>query len=151
RERLADGQTRRRHRRHGGRATAAKSHRASDRRARDWCRDAGQRCVDDSRSEDDGARDPPPAEPKVVTVPPPKKEIAPVPNVTASPIRIVARHGDHGTYTRLAIDWPSKIGYRVTREGDRTAITFTAPANIDLGPARKDLPQELVQIAAIND
>ncbi len=63
----------------------------------------------------------------------------------------MARHGDHGTFTRLAIDWPGKISYRVTREGDRIAVTFTAPANIDLGPAREDLPKELVQIASVND
>ena len=80
-----------------------------------------------------------------------KTEPAPVPNVTASPTRIVARHGDHGTFTRLAIDWPSTIGYRIAREGDRIAVIFTAAANIDLGPAGADLPQQLVQIAAVND
>ncbi|HET6156809.1 MAG TPA: hypothetical protein VFE34_00555 [Dongiaceae bacterium] len=96
--------------------------------------------------------EPPRAEPpKAETPPPGQKELSPIPNVTASPIKIVARHGDHGTYTRLAIDWPSKIGYRVTREGDQIAVTFTAPANIDLAPARQNLPKQLVQIAAAND
>lgn len=82
---------------------------------------------------------------------PPKEELSPVPNVTAAPPKIVARQGDHGTFTRLAIDWPSKTGYRITREGDRIAVTFTAPADIDLGPARARLPRELIQIAALND
>jgi hypothetical protein len=97
-------------------------------------------------------KEPPKAEaPKTEAPAAAKKEISPIPNVKASPTRIVARHGDHGTYVRLAIDWPGKIAYRITREGDRIAVAFTAPANIDLGPAREDLPKELVQIAAVND
>ncbi|HEY3148360.1 MAG TPA: hypothetical protein VGJ75_18530, partial [Dongiaceae bacterium] len=95
---------------------------------------------------------PPNAEPPKTEAPAAgDKELAPIPNVTAAPTRIVARHGDHGTYVRLAIDWPGKIGYRISREGDRIAVTFTAPAAIDLGPARADLPKELVQIDAVND
>jgi len=89
--------------------------------------------------------------PKTEAPAPAKKEPAPIPNVTASPARIVARHGDHGTFVRLAIDWRGKIDYHITREGDRIAVTFTSPAQIDLRPAAEDLPKELAQIVAVND
>jgi hypothetical protein len=90
-------------------------------------------------------------QPKIEPAPTGDKELAPIPNVTAEPARIVVRHGNHGTYVRLAIDWPGKIAYRISRDGDLVAVTFTAPANIDLGPARVDLPKELVQIEAVSD
>ncbi|MGH6892833.1 MAG: hypothetical protein ACREEP_11295, partial [Dongiaceae bacterium] len=75
--------------------------------------------------------EPPKAEGLKVEAPPPKapesgtNELAPVPNVIAAPPKIVARHGDHGTFMRLAIDWPTKTEYRITRDGDRIAVTFT--------------------------
>lgn len=80
-----------------------------------------------------------------------KTQPAPAASAAASPPAIVARHGEHGTFMRLAIDWPSRIGYRVHREGDRIEVAFTAPANIDLRRARRALPKELAQIAAVND
>ena len=51
---------------------------------------------------------------------------------------------------RVAIDWPSTIGYRVSRDGDRIEVAFTRPANIDLKRARADLPKDLLQIEAVN-
>ena len=80
-----------------------------------------------------------------------KQEVAPVPNVTGAPPRIVARHGDHGTYVRLAVDWRSKINYRITRENGRIAVNFSAPAEIDLSTVERDLPKDLAQVAATND
>ncbi len=68
----------------------------------------------------------------------------------AKPSRIVTRQGDHGTFVRLAVDWPSKIGYDVRRDGDRIEIAFTRPGDIDLKRARAVLPKELVQIEAVN-
>jgi hypothetical protein len=64
---------------------------------------------------------------------------------------IVARHGDHGTFLRVAIDWPSKIGYRLSRDGERVEITFTQPGDIDLNRVQRNLPKDLVRIAAVND
>jgi hypothetical protein len=64
---------------------------------------------------------------------------------------IVARHGDHGTFLRVAIDWPSKVGYRLSREGERIEVTFTQPGDIDLSRVQRNLPKDLVRIAAIND
>jgi hypothetical protein len=100
------------------------------------------------KTEPPKAEAPQPETPRIIAPGSSKKDPAPAP---AGPARIVARHGDHRTFTRLAIDWPGTIGYRVTREGDRIAVTFTKPATIDLGPARVDLPKELAQVAAVND
>ena len=63
---------------------------------------------------------------------------------------MVARHGDHGTFVRVAIDWPSTIGYRVSRDGDRIEVAFTRPGAIDLKRARADLPKDLLQIEAVD-
>lgn len=91
------------------------------------------------------------AEPRIIKPGSGTMERAPAANAAALPPRIAARYGDHGTFMRLAVDWPSRINYRVDREGDRIEVTFTAPANIDLARARKALPAELVQMAAVND
>jgi hypothetical protein len=47
----------------------------------------------------------------------------------------------------VAIDWPSTIGYRVSRDGDRIEVAFTRPANIDQAGAAV---AELLQIEAVN-
>lgn len=96
------------------------------------------------------AEAPKPQEPRIIRPGPGNQYLVPVPNVTESPARIVVRHGNHGTFTRLAIDWPGPIAYRVARQGDRIEVVFTASADIDVGPARRDLPKELAQIAATN-
>lgn len=102
---------------------------------------------------------PKPAAPKVAEAPkaeqpriikPGSNTAQPAAAVPAKPGRIVARHGDHGTFLRLAIDWPSKIGYRVNRDGDRFEIAFTQPGDIDLKRVRASLPKELAQIEAVN-
>ncbi|WP_162917122.1 hypothetical protein [Dongia deserti] len=92
---------------------------------------------------------PPAQEPGIIK--PGVGKTGPAATSTGLPPKIIARHGDHGTFVRLAIDWPSRIGYRVIREGDRIEVAFTAPADIDLARARKTLPTELAQIAAVND
>jgi hypothetical protein len=94
---------------------------------------------------------PAPATPRIIKPGSSKTETTPTAKAAPSPGRIVVRHGDHGTFMRLAIDWPSKISYRVARSGDRIEIAFTAPGDIDLKRAREDLPKDLVQVAAVND
>jgi hypothetical protein len=94
---------------------------------------------------------PKPGEPRIIK-PGSGTTTSPTPaNAAGAPPKIVARHGEHGTFMRLAIDWPSRIGYHVERDGDRIEVAFTAPGNIDLARARRDLPKELAQIAAVND
>ena len=63
---------------------------------------------------------------------------------------MVTRHGDHGTFVRVAIDWPSRIDYRVNRDGDRIEVAFSRPGAIDLKRARADLPKDLLQIEAVD-
>src|SRR4030095_14406237 len=63
---------------------------------------------------------------------PKSNDVPPAIAAAVKPGSIVTRHGDHGTFLRLAIDWPSKIGYQVSRDGDRIEIAFTPPGHIDL-------------------
>ncbi|HJT13144.1 MAG TPA: hypothetical protein VJ790_11050, partial [Dongiaceae bacterium] len=88
--------------------------------------------------------------PKIIAAPKPEEPRIIKPGATSTPRKVVTRHGDHGTFVRVAIDWPSTIGYRVSREGDRIEVAFTRPGNIDLKRARAALPKELVQIEAVD-
>ncbi|HJR21388.1 MAG TPA: hypothetical protein VJ822_07190, partial [Dongiaceae bacterium] len=82
---------------------------------------------------------PKPDEPRIIK--PGAKDPPASPGATSTPSKVVTRHGDHGTFVRVAIDWPSTIGYRVSREGDRIEVAFTRPGNIDLKRARAALPK----------
>src|SRR5688572_19326042 len=88
---------------------------------------------------------PKPEEPRII-----KPGAKGTPGATTTPGKVVARHGDHGTFVRVAIDWPSTIGYRVSREGERIEVAFTRPGAIDLKRARADLPKDLLQIEAVD-
>ena len=91
---------------------------------------------------------PKPEEPRIIK--PGAKDTPASPGPISTPGKVVTRHGDHGTFVRVAVDWPSTIGYRVSREGDRIEVAFTRPGNIDLKRARAALPKELVQIEAVD-
>jgi hypothetical protein len=62
--------------------------------------------ADEAASFETGAGQATEPETPTAQLPAAKTELAPIPNVTAAPTRIVARHGNHGTFVRLAIDWP---------------------------------------------
>src|SRR5262245_19619097 len=74
--------------------------------------------------------------PKVTAVPKPEEPRIIKPGAKdkpgTTPGKIVTRHGDHGTFVRIAIDWPSSIGYRVSRDGERIEVAFSRPGAIDL-------------------
>src|SRR5687767_1445382 len=91
---------------------------------------------------------PKPDEPRIIK--PGAKGTPATPGTTATPGKVVTRHGDHGTFVRVAIDWPSVIGYRVSRDGDRIEVAFSRPGAIDLKRARADLPKDLLQIEAVD-
>jgi hypothetical protein len=91
---------------------------------------------------------PKPEEPRIIK--PGAKATPTTPGATTTPGKVVARHGDHGTFVRVAIDWPSRIDYRVSRDGDRIEVAFSRPGAIDLKRARADLPKELLQIEAVD-
>jgi hypothetical protein len=91
---------------------------------------------------------PKPEEPRIIK--PGAKATSTTPGATTTPGKVVARHGDHGTFVRVAIDWPSTIGYRVSRDGDQIEVAFSRPGAIDLKRARADLPKDLLQIEAVD-
>ena len=91
---------------------------------------------------------PKPEEPRIIK--PGAKGTPTTPGATTTPGKVVARHGDHGTFVRVAIDWPSRIDYRVSRDGDRIEVAFSRPGVIDLKRARADLPKDLLQIDAVD-
>ncbi|MBA4098249.1 MAG: hypothetical protein C0484_15980 [Rhodospirillum sp.] len=91
---------------------------------------------------------PKPEEPRIIK--PGAKATPTTPGATPAPGKVVTRHGDHGTFVRVAIDWPSRIDYRVNSDGDRIEVAFSRPGAIDLKRARADLPKDLLQIEAVD-
>src|SRR5262249_16908011 len=87
----------------------------------------------------------------LIIKPRPFKPEKTAPTAGASSSGIVVRHGDHGTYMRIAIEWPNKIGYRIEREGDRIGVIFSSPGDINLKRAQAGLPKDLAQITSVND
>lgn len=53
------------------------------------------------------------------------------------------RTGHHKEYGRLVFGWPRKIGFNVERQGQAVTIQFNAPANIDIGALRRQLPSQI--------
>ena len=80
------------------------------------------------------AQQSPPAE---EAPPPPRKAAAgPEPAAAPAPARgrpIGVRTGEHEGFSRIVFDWPSKVGYRVSKTGGAVTITFESPADVDIG------------------
>lgn len=92
---------------------------------------------------------PPPAPaPSVAQAPAAPAPIATPPAVASSGSRIVVRQGEHPGYIRLAFDWPQKTDYRIERRDGMVVISFERAGAIDLGAVQKDVPGDLLQIAA---
>lgn len=62
--------------------------------------------------------------------------------------KIVVRQGEHPGFVRLAFDWPRKTGYRIERRDGLVVVSFERAAAIDLAAVHKDVPKDLLQIAA---
>ncbi|MBL8708991.1 MAG: hypothetical protein JNL25_07355, partial [Rhodospirillaceae bacterium] len=60
------------------------------------------------------------------------------------------RAGEHGTYSRLALDWPD-VAFTTRQAGDRVEVTFDQSAQVDLGGIASRVQQRLVDISAGND
>lgn len=73
------------------------------------------------------------------------------PTGSGSGPKIVARQGEHAGYFRIAFDWPKKTDYRVERRDGMVVLSFERPATIDLAAVHKDVPGDLLQIAARDD
>jgi outer membrane biosynthesis protein TonB len=57
------------------------------------------------------------------------------------------RLGVHSDHTRIVLDWPAPVGYRVARDGDSLRISFDRDATFDLGAAKGGRPPLLVKAA----
>ncbi|HWA47511.1 MAG TPA: hypothetical protein VG742_04515 [Dongiaceae bacterium] len=84
---------------------------------------------------------------------PPEKTAAKPAQVTAAPApagkpKIVVRQGEHPGFIRFAFDWPRKTGYSIERRDGQVVVSFERAAEIDLKAALKELPTDLVKIAA---
>jgi len=91
-----------------------------------------------------------PAPPPVATEP------APAPAASGGHAKIVVRQGEHPGgehpgFVRFAFDWPRKTGYSIERRDGQVVVSFERAAEIDLAAALKELPKDLVQIAARNE
>lgn len=62
---------------------------------------------------------------------------------TSQPAPVTVRTGRHPDYTRVVFDWPRAVPYTVSRQGDRTTITFQRPASLSTDALRRGLPVEL--------
>ncbi len=51
------------------------------------------------------------------------------------------RTGAHRKYTRLVFDWPRKVPYHFSRNGEISSLTFDRPGRIQLGRAAKRPPR----------
>lgn len=71
------------------------------------------------------APEPTTAEPTIAEAPPPS-----VPTRNRGDVRV--RAGQHEDYSRIVFDWPSPVGYSVTREGDRVRLRFDRAGDADL-------------------
>lgn len=85
---------------------------------------------------------------------PPEKKIEKPAPVTTEPApasgkaRIVVRQGEHPGFIRFAFDWPRKTEYSIERRDGQVVVSFERAAEIDLTAALKELPTNLVRIAA---
>jgi hypothetical protein len=68
--------------------------------------------------------------------------------VPAGKTRIVVRQGEHPGFIRFAFDWPRKTEYSIERRDGQVVVSFERAAEIDLTAALKELPTNLVRIAA---
>jgi hypothetical protein len=66
----------------------------------------------------------------------------------AGKTRIVVRQGEHPGFIRFAFDWPRKTEYSIQRRDGQVVVSFERAAEIDLTAALKELPPDLVRIAA---
>jgi hypothetical protein len=57
------------------------------------------------------------------------------------------RVGVHSDHTRIVLDWPAPVGYRVARDGDSLRISFDRDASFDLGGAKGGRPPLLLKAA----
>ncbi len=65
--------------------------------------------------------------------------------------RIGVRAGEHPRFSRVVFDWPARVDYRVSRDGDRVAVAFARPARLDAGNVGRYPPRYLRGIDVATD
>lgn len=77
---------------------------------------------------------------------------AAAPPVSPAPARtdgsaVPLRAGEHPTYTRLVFDWPQRVEFDVTTEGEQATIRFASRQPIDLGRLPQFPPRSVRNLA----
>jgi tetratricopeptide (TPR) repeat protein len=66
--------------------------------------------------------------------------LAPVGAAWAQTAQVNVRAGAHATFTRVVFDWPSKVPYKVTKDGGLVTVVFEAAAQIDDADINRNPP-----------
>ncbi|MBI4966791.1 MAG: tetratricopeptide repeat protein [Rhodospirillales bacterium] len=56
---------------------------------------------------------------------------------------VPVRVGDHDDFSRLVFDWPSPVGYQVTKQGEQVSVVFQRPGRVNTEAVKASLPQFL--------
>ncbi|MBL4666332.1 MAG: hypothetical protein JKY04_03055, partial [Sneathiella sp.] len=68
---------------------------------------------------------------------------------TATKPAVKMRAGDHPKYSRLVVDWPTRTGFKVSKNGTDFKITFDKSAEIAVGGVTRDLPRLIKKVRAL--
>lgn len=64
---------------------------------------------------------------------------------------VPVRVGVHNSYSRIVFDWPDDIDYKVSRDGSRLDLEFSAPGHLKIGRLRVDPPPFVTDAEADTD
>ncbi|HBC09559.1 MAG TPA: hypothetical protein DC046_18550, partial [Rhodospirillaceae bacterium] len=57
-----------------------------------------------------------------------------------APVQVNVRAGAHATFTRVVFDWPTKVPYKLTKDGGLVTVIFEAAAQIDDADLNRNPP-----------
>ncbi|MEQ8806376.1 MAG: hypothetical protein RIE16_11415, partial [Rhodospirillales bacterium] len=55
-------------------------------------------------------------------------------------VQVNVRAGAHATFTRVVFDWPTKVPYKITKDGGLVTVIFEAAAQIDDADLNRNPP-----------
>lgn len=65
--------------------------------------------------------------------------------------RVRVRAGEHKAFSRLVVDWPAHVPYRVDQQENRADIRFQATATLDLSDLEREVPQHFADATVLNE